>query len=170
MTDITAKTRRTRRLMLACTLAAAAALAGCQSMAKHGLTPEQIATLKQRGFVETDDGWTLDQSATVFFSTNDATLAETGARSIDDLAKALKAVGLMHLRVVGYTDSTGTDAYNDSLSKRRADAVAGEFVNDGFPVAGLESVGMGKRHPIADNRTAQGRAQNRHVAIIVVVD
>lgn len=159
-----------RRLMLACTLAGTVGLAGCQSYAKHGLTPEQIATLKHEGFVETDDGWRLDQSATVFFATDDATLSKAGVRSIDHLAQALRAVGIMHLKVVGYTDSTGPDAYNDTLSRRRAEAVSNEFVNQHFSPSGLESMGMGKRHPIADNRTAEGRAQNRHVAIIVVVD
>lgn len=170
MINTIAKPLWIRWLTLACALAAVAGLAGCQSYAKHGLTPEQIATLKHQGFVETDDGWRLDQSATVFFATDDATLSETGAHSIDSLAQALRAVGIMHLKVVGYTDSTGPDAYNDTLSKRRAEAVANEFVNQHFAPSGLESIGMGKRHPIADNRTAEGRAQNRRVAIIVVVD
>ncbi len=169
MIDTTAKPLWIRKLLIACMVAGTVGMAGCQSL-KHGLTAEQIATLKQQGFVETSQGWTLDQSAMVFFATNDATLSDVGARSIDGVAKALRGVGLVHLKVVGYTDSTGTDAYNDTLSKRRAEAVAGEFVNDGFPSDGLETVGMGKRYPVADNSTAQGRAQNRHVAIIVIAD
>lgn len=171
MPDIATKTRRIRRLMLAGVMAGAASLAGCQALShKHGLTAEQIAVLKQQGFVQTDEGWTLDQSTTMLFALNESTLSETGARNVAKVSKALLAVGLTHLKVVGYTDSFGTDAYNKVLSKRRADTVVQALVDDGIPRAGLDSVGMGKRYPIADNRTEAGRAQNRHVAIIVVVD
>jgi len=169
MIDTTTNPLWIRKLLMACTVAAMVGLAGCQSL-KHGLTAEQVATLKQQGFVETSQGWTLDQSATVFFATDDATLSKVGVSSIGGIAKALRSADLMHLKVVGYTDSTGTDAYNDMLSKRRAEAVAGAFVNEGFSSDRLETVGMGKRSPVADNSTAQGRAQNRHVAIIVIVD
>lgn len=170
MKPLNAKPYWMRPAMVLGTIATLTALAGCQTVPKHGLTPLQIATLKQQGFVDTDQGWTLDQSATVFFSVNDATLSAAGAQSIDKVARALKNVDLTHLKVVGYTDATGSDAYNDDLSKRRADAVANEYVNQGFAPGGLQAIGMGKRDPIADNRTAEGRAQNRHVAIIVVAD
>lgn len=160
-----------RRLILACALAGAAILAGCQTApARHGLTPGQIAVLKEQGFTDTDDGWTLDQSSTVLFASEEATLSAPGARAIATVGKALQAAGILRLKVVGYTDSLGDDAYNDALSKRRAEAVVAAFVNNGFPRAGLEAIGLGKNHPIADNRTKAGRAQNRHVAIIVVVD
>jgi outer membrane protein OmpA-like peptidoglycan-associated protein len=171
MSDTTSKTHWIRRLMLACVMAGAAILAGCQSApARHGLTPEQIAVLKEQGFVDTDAGWTLDQSTTVLFASNEAALSAAGVRNIATIGKALQAVDVMHLKVVGYTDSLGDDAYNEALSKRRANAVVAAFVDNGFPRAGLEAIGLGKSHPIADNRTKAGRAQNRHVAIIVVVD
>ncbi|MGN6581586.1 MAG: OmpA family protein [Bordetella sp.] len=170
MPDIPDKADRIRRMVLAGMMAAAAAgVAGCASR-KPGLTPAQIAVLKEQGFIEMPQGWTLDQSTTVLFSINDATLSDAGAHKIARIGKSLQAVQIMHLKVVGYTDSVGSDEYNEALSKRRADAVVAALAEGGFPRAGLESVGMGKRHPIADNRTEAGRAQNRHVSIIVVVD
>lgn len=168
MPDTTQSIDRTRRMLLAGALAVSANLAGCASL-KPGLTPEQIAVLKAQGFVQMAQGWTLDQSTTVLFSINDATLSDAGARKIAQIGKSLQAVHITRLKVVGYTDSVGSDQYNEALSKRRADAVVAALADGGFPRAGLESIGMGKRHPIADNRTEAGRAQNRHVSIIVVV-
>jgi outer membrane protein OmpA-like peptidoglycan-associated protein len=170
MPNTTQKIDRVRRLALIGVLAVAASLAaGCASQ-RLGLTPEQIAALKAQGFVEMAQGWTLDQSTTVLFAVNDATLSDAGARKIALIGKSLQAVRIMRLKVVGYTDSIGDDEYNEALSKRRADAVVAALADGGFSRAGLESIGMGKRHPIADNRTEAGRAQNRHVSIIVVVD
>lgn len=155
-------------MVLVGALAVAAGLAGCASQ-KPGLTPEQIAVLKAQGFVQMAQGWTLDQSTTVLFAINDATLSDAAEHKIALIGKSLQAAHILRLKVVGYTDSIGDDEYNEMLSKRRADAVVAALADGGFPRSGLESIGMGKRHPIADNRTETGRAQNRHVSIIVVV-
>jgi outer membrane protein OmpA-like peptidoglycan-associated protein len=171
MFHITTKTNRINRLMLACVLTSAVSLAGCLiPPSKHDLTREQISVLKQQGFAETDDGWTLDQSAKVLFAIDDATLTATSERNVVNLAKMLRAVNITHLKVVGYTDSWGKEVYNDELSIRRAKAVVVALVNGGIQRAGVEPTGMGKRHPIADNKSEEGRAQNRRVAIIVVID
>jgi OOP family OmpA-OmpF porin len=69
---------------------------------------------------------------------------------------------------VGHTDSVGTDAYNEKLSLRRSDAVKAYLVSKGLDAARLYTEGKGETQPIADNRSADGRAKNRRVTIEVV--
>ena len=71
------------------------------------------------------------------------------------------------IQVAGYTDSVGTDAYNQGLSERRANAVRDYFVTHGIDASRLTSVGFGEGNPVADNSTADGRAQNRRVELNV---
>ena len=81
--------------------------------------------------------------------------------------RALLSVGITKFRLDGHTDNYGEDSYNDQLSLRRADAVADLLASVGIPRANIETRGMGKRDPVADNRTSSGRAENRRVAIVV---
>jgi OOP family OmpA-OmpF porin len=67
--------------------------------------------------------------------------------------------------VEGHTDSTGADAYNQALSERRANAVLKYLVDAGVPAARLSARGFGESEPVADNDTAEGRAQNRRVVL-----
>jgi OOP family OmpA-OmpF porin len=67
--------------------------------------------------------------------------------------------------VEGHTDSVGDDAYNLKLSQRRADAVRKYLVDKGVPSTPLEARGFGEAQPVADNKTADGRAQNRRVVL-----
>lgn len=71
----------------------------------------------------------------------------------------------LSLLLVGHTDSIGTEAYNQGLSERRADAVAAYFTEQGVTATRLTTEGRGELEPIADNSTAEGRAQNRRVEI-----
>lgn len=67
--------------------------------------------------------------------------------------------------VYGHTDSTGSDAYNLDLSKRRADAVARYLISRGVSSARIQTQGMGESYPVADNNTAEGRGLNRRVEV-----
>ena len=67
------------------------------------------------------------------------------------------------VRVIGHTDSKGTNAYNQGLSERRANAVARYLTSNGISSSRISTVGHGEEHPVADNSTDQGRAQNRRV-------
>jgi OmpA-OmpF porin, OOP family len=69
---------------------------------------------------------------------------------------------------VGHTDAVGTEAYNQKLSLRRADAVKAYLVSKGLDPARLYTEGKGETQPVADDRSAAGRAKNRHVTIEVV--
>jgi outer membrane protein OmpA-like peptidoglycan-associated protein len=143
-------------------------LAACQTPAKEtGFSKAQIAVLQSEGFVQTDEGWSLGLSAKLLFPTDDAELSSQSRAVVKKLAYSLKSVGLTHLRVLGFTDSVGSDAYNDTLSQKRADSVTNEMVASGIPREGVVAKGMGKRHPVADNGSAEGRAQNRRVSVVV---
>jgi outer membrane protein OmpA-like peptidoglycan-associated protein len=143
-------------------------LAGCQSAPpKHGLTAAQIAALKQAGFHETDEGWEFGISDKVLFETDKFELQPAAHEVITRVASTLIRVGISTVRVYGYTDSTGSDAHNELLSQQRAKAVADALVVAGMARDGLTPIGRGKSHPVADNNTAEGRAQNRRVAIVI---
>ncbi len=141
-------------------------LAGCQS-APHGLTAEQIAVLKEQGFRLTDEGWTLDFSNRVLFANNADALTPKTRVVVEKLGTTLLEVGLNRARIDGHTDSNGAADYNDQLSYKRAQSVADVLVSVGMPQANLDIRGRGERDPIADNKTAAGRAENRRVAIVI---
>jgi outer membrane protein OmpA-like peptidoglycan-associated protein len=72
-----------------------------------------------------------------------------------------------HVRVVGHTDSTGTDAINEPLSQQRADSVRHFLIDRGVRSDRIEAVGRGAREPVAGNATAEDRARNRRVEIFL---
>ncbi|WP_429174907.1 OmpA family protein [Aeromonas salmonicida] len=141
-------------------------LAGCQS-APRGLTAEQIGVLKEQGFRLTDEGWTLDFSNRVLFANDSETLNPDTRVLVEKLGMTLLGVGLNKARIDGHTDSNGPEAYNDQLSLKRAKSVADVLVSVGMQPANLEIRGRGERDPVADNKTAAGRAENRRVGIII---
>jgi outer membrane protein OmpA-like peptidoglycan-associated protein len=73
----------------------------------------------------------------------------------------------MEITVIGHTDSTGSDAYNQRLSERRADAVRERLVANGVSAGQLATVGRGSLEPRADNDTPEGRAANRRVEMVL---
>lgn len=89
-------------------------------------------------------------------------------RVLDDVARTLNAYPQTTIDVVGHADSSGPDAYNQSLSERRASAVASYLVGNGRVLGDRVFVaGQGERQPVATNDTPEGRAQNRRVEIIL---
>ena len=84
---------------------------------------------------------------------------------LDEAISTLKEYNEITLSVDGYTDSIGTDAYNEKLSQRRAQAVADYLVKGGIDSKRMTVHGFGKTHPVATNDTAEGRAENRRVEL-----
>ncbi|MDO9422160.1 MAG: OmpA family protein [Herminiimonas sp.] len=107
-------------------------------------------------------------AADAFFDFDKATLKPDGKAKLDDLASKLGALNLEVIIAVGHTDSVGSDAYNQKLSIRRAEAVKGYLVNKGVDTKRVYTEGKGEKQPVATNKTAAGRAQNRRVEIEVV--
>ncbi len=112
-------------------------------------------------------GTKLAEIAGPNFDFDKSTLTAEGKRRVEAAARILKDNPSIHASVEGHTDSVGSDAYNQRLSERRARAVAEVLVEDGIGRSRLDVRGLGESHPAADNGTAQGRARNRRVDIIV---
>ncbi|GAB6043839.1 OmpA family protein [Endothiovibrio diazotrophicus] len=103
----------------------------------------------------------------VNFETNKATLAAAAKQILDaNLAKIKRnADRIGMVKIVGHTDSRGSDAYNQRLSQKRAQAVADYLAANGVAAEKLSASGMGESQPVADNATEEGRAANRRVEI-----
>lgn len=110
----------------------------------------------------------VSYSADAFFDFDKAVLKPAGKASLDDLASKLKDINLEVIIAVGHTDSVGTDAYNQKLSVRRAEAVKAYLQSKGVEANRVYTEGKGEKQPVADNKTAAGRAKNRRVEIEVV--
>lgn len=85
--------------------------------------------------------------------------------TLDKLASTMNQYNQTTVTVMGHTDSVGNPTYNQGLSQRRAQSVAGYLVNRGVSGARIQTLGYGQSQPIADNSTEQGRMQNRRVEI-----
>lgn len=147
-----------------------AELAGCASPPPPGLSPAQVAVLKSQGFELTGNGWELGLPDKVLFGFDEDVITADRQTALIRIGTTLHDAGIASLRIDGHTDDAGTVEYNQQLSVRRAEAVARVLATCGFTRDHLEVRGLGKTRPIADNRTAAGRAENRRVAIIVNVD
>jgi OOP family OmpA-OmpF porin len=107
-------------------------------------------------------------AADAFFDFDKAVLKPEGKAKLDDLVGKIKAINLEVIIAVGHTDSVGVDAYNQKLSVRRSEAVKAYLVSKGIEKNRVYTEGKGEKQPVADNKTAEGRAKNRRVEIEVV--
>jgi outer membrane protein OmpA-like peptidoglycan-associated protein len=166
------KPRTPVRMYLVGLLAAFALLAGCATPPKPQptLAQRQNETLTRLGFNKTDDGWMLRLPDRISFEFDKDTLKPEFRKTIADFAHDLLAVDIRQLRIEGHTDNVGAAAYNLTLSQRRANIVAAEFVADGFADKDVQRIGLGAEDPAASNDTADGRAKNRRVEIIVAAN
>jgi outer membrane protein OmpA-like peptidoglycan-associated protein len=106
----------------------------------------------------------------VLFDTGKYTLKPDAKIALAKVSGILAAYPSLKLQVEGYTDSIGSDAYNQTLSENRAGAVKDFLVGQGVSINNITGAGYGKNNPIADNGTSQGRAQNRRVQLVVSGD
>jgi len=107
-------------------------------------------------------------AADAFFDFDKSTLKPEAKTKLDDLVSKTKEINLEVIIAVGHTDSVGTDEYNQKLSVRRAEAVKAYIISKGVEANRVYTEGKGEKQPIADNKTAEGRAKNRRVEIEVV--
>jgi len=104
----------------------------------------------------------------VTFEYNSATLKPESRSALDSVATDLKKYPKLSIELQGHTDSAGPDAYNLKLSQQRADSVRTYLLDQGVTAGALVAKGYGESQPVADNKTAEGRAQNRRVVMYVV--
>lgn len=101
------------------------------------------------------------------FDFDKATLKPEGMAKLDEAATVMTENASLTVGVEGHTDSVGSDAYNQKLSERRAQAAVDYLVSKGVDAARLQPTGYGESKPVASNDTAEGRAQNRRVDLVV---
>lgn len=104
----------------------------------------------------------------VTFEYNSALLTPDSAIILRDVSAGLKKYPRLRVELQGHTDSKGPDAYNLTLSQKRADAVREYLLKDGVPSAQMSAKGYGEKEPIADNNTEDGRGKNRRVVMFVL--
>ena len=103
----------------------------------------------------------------VLFATGKSSMMPGAQSKLNEVADALKGLD-RDIIVEGHTDSQGSEASNMTLSQTRANNVRDYLVAHGVPANRIRAEGEGEAKPVADNRTAEGRANNRRVEIIVV--
>ena len=111
---------------------------------------------------------TLDMPGGVTFATNSADINANFYSVLDQVAATLGEFNQTVIEVAGHTDSTGSRAYNMTLSERRAGSVVSYLSGRGIARERMIAVGAGPDHPVDTNETAEGRAQNRRVEITIV--
>jgi outer membrane protein OmpA-like peptidoglycan-associated protein len=128
----------------------------------------RINTLESR-VSAINDNYTQSETQTVTFRPNSSSLTSEAKSTLDRIASDLSGQRAGYvLEVQGYTDATGPEQYNIGLSQRRAEAVERYLVSKDLPLFRINIVGLGKENPIADNKTSDGRAQNRRVEVRVL--
>jgi outer membrane protein OmpA-like peptidoglycan-associated protein len=104
----------------------------------------------------------------VNFATNKATFAKADDADVEKAVEFLKKYPAARFTLEGHTDSTGSDAHNQTLSEKRAEAVKERLVKRGIDPARIHTAGFGETKPIADNKTVKGRAENRRVEVLIL--
>jgi outer membrane protein OmpA-like peptidoglycan-associated protein len=131
---------------------------------------KETEALAKLGAVKNDErGLVLTLSGSVIFASNKSMLLPSAERKLGEVADALRD-STRAIRVEGHTDSRGSDASNQALSQRRAEAVMNDLISHNVDAARITAVGLGSSRPVADNGTAEGRANNRRVEVILLRD
>ncbi|MCK7593244.1 OmpA family protein [Pseudomarimonas salicorniae] len=123
----------------------------------------QLAEMKAE---KTAEGWNLTLGD-VLFEVDKAVLKPGAERQLSALAEVLRDNPAATVAIEGHTDSTGNAGYNQSLSERRAQAVASYLASEGIERTRIESRGLGASYPVASNATPEGRSQNRRVDVLI---
>jgi len=120
------------------------------------------ATVQRMG-----EGIAVTFDSGILFAVNQSTLQAAGQQNLRDLAASLEEYEGTDVLVVGHTDSTGSEEYNQTLSERRADSARTFLIGAGLEASRVTAVGRGELEPIADNSTDAGRQENRRVEIAI---
>jgi outer membrane protein OmpA-like peptidoglycan-associated protein len=113
------------------------------------------------------EGIAVTFSSGLLYDFDSDVVRSDAAQNLRTLAASLGKYPNTDLLIVGHTDATGTESYNQGLSERRAKAAANYLVGEGVSPGRLRSVGRGETEPIAPNDTEGGQARNRRVEVAI---
>lgn len=134
---------------------------------EEALKKAQDSLAKLAAVKEDQRGMVITLSGSVLFASNQSVLLPEARTRLDQVAAALLATKERKIVVEGHTDSRGNDMYNQQLSQARAEAVRSYIVQAGYDPDLIVAQGVGKQRPVADNGTAEGRANNRRVELVI---
>lgn len=135
--------------------------------AENRAADAQAALAKLAAVKEEARGLVITLSGSVLFASNKSALLPAAQNRLNQVAEALMATKERKLTVEGHTDSQGSSSSNQVLSQQRADAVRSYLISRGYPSDLIQAQGIGEDRPVADNASAEGRANNRRVEIVV---
>lgn len=116
----------------------------------------------------TEEGLQLSMPGEVSFPTNQYSLLPSFYPALDTVASVLAQYDKSTIRVIGHTDSSGSDSYNQALSEKRANSVLQYLTSHGVAISRISAFGSGETAPVASNDTSEGRAKNRRVELQVL--
>ena len=117
----------------------------------------------------TDEGILVSMKSDILFDTGKSVLKADAVAQLNQVGDILAKYPDDRITVIGHTDSTGSASINQALSEQRANAVKLQLLARNVPAANIATVGMGASQPVADNKTAAGRAQNRRVEMKITI-
>lgn len=139
---------------------------GAQKAAESARTFASEGLEKLGHTVDSMNKYQMMKSETVLFGFGKDTLTAEGKAQLDELAKEVSGLDRYVIEVQGFTDKSGSPTFNESLSERRAQAVARYLANQyKIPVRSISMLGSGYAQPVADDKTRDGRKQNRRVEV-----
>lgn len=139
---------------------------GAQQSANNAKTFAEQGLDRLGRTVDSMNKFQMVKSETVLFGVNKESLTDESRQQLDDLAKQAAAMDRYVIEIQGFTDKTGPADYNDMLSERRAEAVARYLsIQYKIPVRNITMLGEGYAQPVADDKTRDGRKQNRRVEV-----
>jgi len=141
-----------------------------RAQARLAARDAQIKQLQESLNAKQTDRGTLVTFGDVLFDVNKAELRSSGMMNVNKLAQFLQDNPDRKVIIEGYTDSSGSASYNQSLSERRANSVRMALVKMGVDPARIVAQGYGKEYPVADNTSTSGRAMNRRVEVTISND
>jgi hypothetical protein len=106
----------------------------------------------------------------ILYDFDKATLRPESAAGLEKLTTLMKDNPSLDVKILSYTDAKGTDAYNMNLSQQRAQSVVDYLVRNGVERSRLSAQGFGKKNPVADNKTDDGRQENRRTTFKIITD
>ena len=127
-------------------------------------------TIPNAEVIREGEGIIIKFDSGILFDVNQTALKAAAKTNIESLATSLKNNPETVVTIVGHTDATGTDEYNQKLSERRAEAVKSYAIAQGISGSRLNTQGRGETEPIEDNATEDGRSKNRRVEIVIVAN
>lgn len=172
---VTVKTMQAGQVLLASQISYKANDFKTANMIRNGtaqqFAEQTAATLALRGRMADIDNYNIKGTTNVFFDTGKWQLSPQAKIELCNAAAQAEATSNALLLVVGYTDSVGSDEYNQTLSEKRANSVINYLQQACHwkPYRVLTPTGMAKADPLADNATEEGKAQNRRVAVNILV-